>query len=445
MRDLLLIAIFLAASPVCLVNPYFGVLMWTWIAYFNPHRFAFGPAYHFPAAIVVAIPTLIGTLFARNINRSFLTRETLLLFVLWIWFGFTFIHATFVPIFQGHIADSQNELIRVSKILLMTIIVILLVTTRERLKLLLLVTAFSFGLLAIKGALFGVRTDGESRVWGPPDSFLADNNAFGLALNMSLPMLFFLAGIEENRVLKRVMNVAFVCAIFCVILTYSRGGLLGLAAALGLIALKSRHRVVGGGLLFAGIFLVLTFAPAAWMARMGAFMHGDLDGSANQRLVAWRTTWNFVQDYPMMGGGFQTLPDVVIFQRYQSQPLPGGFLSTGPHSIYFQTLEEQGFVGLGLYVMLATSCWASMVTLRRRASRVPALNWMVPYTHMVEVSIATFMVSGAFLGLADFDLYFQVVAVAVVLKLLYRREARGWVASQQEAPSTPSLVEEVAT
>jgi len=444
MRDLVLIAIFLAAAPVCLFNPYFGVLMWTWVAYFNPHRFTWGAAYNFPAAIVIAIPTLVGTLFTRKINRSFLTRETVLLLVLWMWFGFTFLHATYVPLFQGHILDSQNELIRVSKILLMTMVVILLVTTRERLKLLLLVTALSFGLLAIKGALFGMQTGGGSRVWGPPDSFLADNNAFGLALNMSLPMLFFLAGIEENRVLKRIMQVAFVCAIFNVILTYSRGGLLGLAAAIGLIALKSRHRLIAGFLLVAGAFVVLTFAPQEWMARMGAFAHGNLDSSANQRLVSWRTTWNFVHDYPITGGGFEALPDVVIFQRYQSSPLPGGFLSSGPHSIYFQVLEEHGFVGLGLYLSLVFSCWASMFGLRRRAKQLVSANWMVPYTHIVEVAIATFLVSGAFLGFANFDLYFQVVAITVVLKILYRYEVRLLASSQEVVASAPLLTEELA-
>jgi putative inorganic carbon (HCO3(-)) transporter len=441
MRDFVLIAIFVGAAPICVYNPYFGVLMWTWIAYFNPHRYAWGPAYNFPAAMVVAIPTLVGTLFTRSINRSFLTRETVLLFALWIWFGVTFLHATYVPLFEGHIIDSQVELVRVSKIIFMTVVVVLLITTRERLKLLLLVTALSFGLLAMKGALFGMRTGGESRVWGPPESFLADNNAFALALDMSLPMLFFLAGAEENRVVKRILNFAFVCGIFSVILTYSRGGLLGLAAALALIALKSRHRLIAGFLLVAGAFLVLTFAPAEWMDRMGGLAHGNLDNSAKQRLVAWRTALNFARDYPITGGGFQALPDVGIFQRYQSEPLPDGFLSTGPHSIYFQELEEHGFVGLGFYLLLVGSCLASMYSLRRRAKRLPSTVWMVPYTQIVEVSIETFLVSGAFLGLANFDLYFQIVGTTIVLKILYRREARVWAESQQEAPSATATLE----
>jgi hypothetical protein len=47
---------------------------------------------------------------------------------------------------------------------------------------------------------------------------------------------------------------------------------------------------------------------------------------------------------------------------------------------------------------------------------------VVPYTRMFEVSLAAFVVSGAFLGRAYFDLWFEIVAGIVVLGVLYRRE-----------------------
>jgi putative inorganic carbon (HCO3(-)) transporter len=127
-------------------------------------------------------------------------------------------------------------------------------------------------------------------------------------------------------------------------------------------------------------------------------------------------------DYPITGGSFNALPDVELFQRYQPEPLPGGFLSSGPHSIYFQMLEEQGFVGLALYLILVTSCWASLLGLRRHAARAPSTQWIVPYTHMIEVSLFGFLVSGAFLGLANFDLFYQLVAMVIILKMLYRAD-----------------------
>ncbi len=423
MRDLILFIIIAISIPISFFRPYFGILMWTWITFFNPHRYTWGFMYNFPVAAVIAVPTLVGCLFTSSINKQFLKRETLLLAGLWIWFCITFLHAMQVPLFQGHIVDAKLEWIRVGKVLLITFTMILLVTSHQRLKSLVMVTAMSFGLLAIKGAIFGLRTGGESRVWGPPDSFIADNNSFALAVNMSLPMLFFLARDENRRTYRWLLHLAFACGVLSVVLTYSRGGLLGLAAVLLALTFKSRYKLVGAFLVALAFFAVITFVPQRWMNRMEGLVRGDVDMSGHQRLVSWGTSWNFALDYPITGGSFNALPDVELFQRYQPEPLPGGFLSSGPHSIYFQTLEEQGFVGLGLYLVLVASCWVSLFNLRHKARRSSSTQWIVPYTHMIEVSLFGFLVSGAFLGSANFDLFYQLIAMVIILKMLYRVDA----------------------
>jgi probable O-glycosylation ligase (exosortase A-associated) len=435
MRDILLFLIIAISIPISFFRPYFGILVWTWVTFFNPHRYTWGFMYNFPVAAVIAVPTLIGCLFTSNINKKFMKTETLLLAGLWIWFCITFLYAMQVPLFGGHVLDAKLELVRVSKVLLITFAMILLVTSHQRLKSLVLVTAMSFGVLAIKGAIFGLRTGGEFRVWGPPDSFIADNNSFALAVNMSLPMLFFLARDEKRRAYRWLLHFAFACGVLSVVLTYSRGGLLGLAAVLFALTLKSRYKLVGVFLVALSFVAVITFAPSRWMNRMGGLAHGIVDNSGRQRLVSWETSWNFALDYPITGGAFNALPDEEIFQRYQSEPLPGGFLSSGPHSIYFQTLEEQGFVGLGLYMLLVASCWLSLFDLRHKAQRSTSTHWIVPYTHMIEVSLFGFLVSGAFLGLANFDLYYQLVAMVIILKVIYQNEM------QSARPVQPSHTE----
>src|SRR5712692_9690521 len=115
MRDVAILAIILGSVPLCFFNPYFGVLMWSWVAYFNPHRYTWGIAYNFPVAVVVAIPTLLGTLVARTINRNFLKREMLLMLSLWAWFAITYLHALRVPQFGGHVGEAQTQLLLVSK------------------------------------------------------------------------------------------------------------------------------------------------------------------------------------------------------------------------------------------------------------------------------------------------------------------------------------------
>ncbi len=424
MRDVILFIIIAISIPISFFRPYFGILIWTWIAFFNPHRFTWGFMYNSPLAAAVAAPTLLGCLFTSKLNRNILKLETLVLAGLWAWFAITFLHALQVPLFQEHLADAKLELLRVSKILLMTFVMILLVNSYRKFKYLVVVTAACFGVLAMRGTIFGLRTGGESRVFGPHDSFLTDNNAFALAINMALPMFLFLARDEKRRSYRWLLYLAFVFGVISVVLTYSRGGLLGLVAVLLSITLKSNYKLVSSFFVALACVGVFAFAPPQWMDRMTGLARGEVDRSGHQRLVSWGTSWNFAMDYPITGGSFNALPNVQLFQRYQPEPLPGGFLSSGPHSIYFQMLEEQGFVGLTLYLFLVGSCWASLLSLRRRSGRSPLSQWIVPYTHMIEVSLLGFLVSGAFLGFANFDLFYQLVAMVIILKVIYEKEMR---------------------
>src|SRR6266404_8313091 len=129
MRDFVVLAIVLGSAPVCLFRPYYGVLIWVWIAYFNPHRFTWSYAYDFPVAMVVAIPTLVGLIFASEMNRRFMVRESVLLFFLWVWYIVSLICCTRVPLFAGHVPDAMAEMTQVNKILLMTVVTTLLVTS----------------------------------------------------------------------------------------------------------------------------------------------------------------------------------------------------------------------------------------------------------------------------------------------------------------------------
>src|SRR5579884_8833 len=427
MRDIILVTIILGSAPVCFVSPYFGILMWYWVSYFNPHRFTWSFGYNFPVAFVVAVPTLAGTVFARKSFRSLLNREAILLAGLWAWFTITYLHARTVPLFALHMDDAKYEMSHISKILLMTFLMVIVISSRERLRGVRLVSAGSLGLLAVKGTLFGLRTSGEARVWGPPDSFLSDNNAFGLALNMCLPILYFLARREQNRWIRRLLYLCFLCSVISVILTYSRGGMLGLTVVLLAITARSRHKILGALLVVVAALALLTFAPDAWIQRMDRIVHGKLDFSAEQRLVAWETAWHFSHDYPITGGGFHTLPDVNVFQRYQLRPLPLGFKSTAAHSIYFQLLADHGFVGLGLFLGIIASCYLSLWKIRRVVRSLPSAHWLTDYSSMIEISILGFLTSGAFLGFVYLDVIYQMVAIVIVLKVLFRQEVENYV------------------
>lgn len=428
LRDTLVILIVLLSAPVALFNPFFGVLMWSWIAYFNPHRYGWGIARYgfFQPAIIIAIPTLLGLLFAPKNTRIF-TRETLLILGLWVWFAFTTFYVTRTPEFSGHIVDATTHLGAVSKILLMTFVTILVVTSQSKLRMLVFVILASFGVRAAFAAVFYLRTGGQFTIWGPEGSFIYDNNDFGLALNMTIPMFFFMARAESKPWLRLTLRVLMICVAICVIGTYSRGALVGLAVITLAIVAKSRQKIFGLLAVSVAVLCILMFTTSLWQKRMSEFMQGNLDASAYSRLVAWGGAWNLVMDYPITGGGFDVFTDEAVFPNFVPPSLRGALYSKvhhlhSSHSIYFGMLGEQGFVGLGLFLLLLLSCFMSMRSLRKTAKRRPELEWVEPYTHMFEVTLLAYMVNGATLGRAYFDFFYQIVALVIIIKILAARQ-----------------------
>jgi len=443
MRDFVVLAIILGSVPICLVNPYFGILMWFWVTYFNPHKFAWSYAHNFPVAMCVALPTLAGFAFAKKSFDALKTFQSALLMGLWAWFILDYFHAKNVPLFAGNMPDAVYEIDHMTKILVMTFVMAIVITSQERLRGVFLVSALSLGLLALKASVFGFRTSGETRVYGPPDSFLEENNAFAIALNMCLPILFLLARNEPRKWLRILLRFLFVVSIAGVLLTYSRGGLVGLAFVIAALILRSKHKSVGAFFLVCAAFLVVALAPPSWINRMGGFMGGNFDGSAEMRFISWGTAWNLSHDYPLTGGSFYVLQNVDVYQRYQPRPLPNGVLSSGPHSIYFQLLADQGFVGLGLFLLLIGSCFWTLHSIRRVARRVPPLNWLVDYSLMIEISILAFMTSGAFLGFVYIDVIYQMIGLTIALKVLMRKELLAHVSQiefrRAEAPALDAV------
>ena len=231
-----------------------------------------------------------------------------------------------------------------------------------------------------------------------------------------------------------------VCVVISVIGTYSRGGLIGLAVVILALMVKSRRKAVSVFLVAFGVFCLLTFATLQWKERMGDFLHGDLDESAESRLAVWQAGWNLARAYPLTGGGFDVYTDPSIIVRYLPSDRQDTILH-GPHSIYFQMLGEQGFVGLGLFLLLLAACYLRLRKLRRAAARREELSWITPYANMFEISLLAYMFNGATLGRAYFDYFFEIVACVVVLDLLYRRALVEVWSQSQSASSIDTVLD----
>ena len=93
-RAILLLIFFIASLPVCLVLPFYGIVLWTIVAFLNPQSFLWGAANVFPWAQSVAIATMIGfPIFSRG-WKNFASGKVFLIVILWSWFTITSVIST---------------------------------------------------------------------------------------------------------------------------------------------------------------------------------------------------------------------------------------------------------------------------------------------------------------------------------------------------------------
>lgn len=424
MRDLILVVVVLSLLPLCVYRPWIGVLTWSWLGYMNPHRLTWGFAFEFPFAQLVALATLAG--FSWHVIRGgglrgfFAGTELKLLLLLWLVFTYT----TFFAILPE---EAWSELGQISKIMLMAFLTAFLIDNKEKLRYLLYTITFSFGFFGLKGGIFSLLSGGQYRIWGPAGSFIEDNNALALGLNMALPFMFFVARTEQRPWLRKLLYITFAFTVLAVIFTYSRGGFVGLVVVMfGIfLTIRMRWKVLIALLVVASFPIVVSNMPDAWLDRIGTIQSYQEDGSALSRLAAWKAAWNLALDRPITGGGFEAINDHETFLKYNPEVLDriqeqgeAGLHISGVHSIYFELLGENGFPGLILFLVLAAH---TLLSLRRLAKNdgSPDSEERVAYSRMLSASLLAYFATGTFLELVSFDFFYQIIALVVVVRALY--------------------------
>jgi len=428
MRDIVLALIVFGSLPVTFFQPYVGVLMWSWIGYMNPHRLTSGFAYDFPFAAVIGATTLVAMLFSREPKRLPMTP------LVWVWLLFTF-WLCVAMLFAMYPDDSYVKWIRAMKILLISFVSIVLITDKKRLHLLIWVIVLSLGYYGTKGGIFTLtrNTGGLNLVWGPPGSFIEENNALAFALIMTLPLMRYLQLTATNVWVKRGLLLMIILNAISIVGSHSRGAFLAGGAIVLYLWLKSENRFrIALGLALVGT-LIVTIAPSNWFERMGTIRTYEQDSSAMGRINAWETAFNLSLDRPIVGGGFNAFQFDETFQRYS--PQPENVHDT--HSIYFEVLGETGYVGLVLFLALGILAIRTGGWILRATHAHPELKWAGQLGAMLQVSLIGFAVGGAFLGLAFFDLYYHLIAMLVITRALVEQELLKKSESNLETASIP--------
>lgn len=403
MRDVLITLLIFGILPFALKRPAIGALLFTWVSLMNPHRLTYGFAYDFPFAAIIAGVTVLGLFTSRESKRLPVTPVTLLLLVFAAWMTFTSFFAL-EPLLVWREWD------RVIKTFFMVIVTIMVINTERDVKIFVWIVALSLGIFGLKGGLFTLASGGHFRVYGPDGSYIAENNSMALALVTSLPLIWYLRTQATNKWVTLGLTSMVALTAVSVVGSYSRGALIGGSAMLFFLWLHSRKKLQTGVIILGVVSVIAIVMPEAWFDRMHTIDEYHEDNSALGRLNAWRFAINVASEN-VLGGGFNVFSQR-MFQLYAPDPLNYHVA----HSIWFQVLGDQGFIGLGMFIMLIVCVWRTGSRVRKHCSTRSDLAWASDLTRMCQVCLIGYAISGSFLSLAYYDLYYDIIIILVCLE-----------------------------
>ena len=138
---------------------------------------------------------------------------------------------------------------------------------------------------------------------------------------------------------RRWVVFMFVTVGLCLFLTFSRGSMVGLLAALMLLG-TLRYRKLWGLLVIVAIVVLLMPQTQEYVLRFAAGLAGE-DRATQMRFGEYKDAFILISRYPLLGVGFAGTPESDIY--------------LGVANLYLTIAEEMGLVGLAAFLIAVTS------------------------------------------------------------------------------------------
>ncbi len=242
-----------------------------------------------------------------------------------------------------------------------------------------------------------------------------DNNGAGLMLAMSVPLFYFMFESLTSR-WRWLALLAIPAAIHAVQMTFSRGAMLSLIVIAPLVVLRSRYRKwLLIGLVTLGPPLIYLTAGKQIQDRFFSIETAhELDDSAKSRFMSWTAALKIASDYPIFGVGVRNSN---LYSHRYGADMEGRTI----HSTYLQIAADNGFVGLGVYLLLLLTVWRELRYVRQatRGLDDPESRLYYGMASGIEAALAAFCFGSLFLSLEIFELPYMLMMCGSQLALLH--------------------------
>src|SRR5687768_1819064 len=302
------------------------------------------------------------------------------------------------------------------KTIVIFVVLVNVVRTESRLKLLLLLVLVVSIYLSVNAindyrlGIFEIGTSETARIRGRIKGLFENSNDLALHLVTMIPIAVAL-GLSGRNPLKKLVYFGITgLMVGAVVVTFSRGGFIGLVAAAVVLArrLGKKNRVATTGAVVCAVILFVVLAPGAFSTRLSTIFNSaaDISGSASQRTqVLKRSVWVALR-YPVFGVGI------------------GNFRHKSPrnletHNAYTQVGAEMGLAAMVVYVLFLVHPIRRMRLIEKESLAHPDRLRFYYLSIGLQASLIGFMFS-SFFGAVAYQWYvYYLVGYAVCLHRLF--------------------------
>jgi O-antigen ligase len=252
------------------------------------------------------------------------------------------------------------------------------------------------------------------RVGGHGEGIFGNSNDLALHLVTILPVAVALGFASRGAARKLFYGGAALLMLAAIVVTYSRGGFLGLSCALGVLAWKlgRRHRLAVFAAALLLVFGLLLFAPGNYALRLLSIVMPSLDpvgsyGTREGELM--RSLWVALR-HPLLGVGMGNY----VIMSYRSQVT---------HNAYTQVASELGMPALACYLVFVFTPLRRMMRVERDTLAAGGDRGRFYYLAVgLQASLVGYMVSSFFASVAFLWYVYYLAGYAVCFERIYRSE-----------------------
>lgn len=203
-----------------------------------------------------------------------------------------------------------------------------------------------------------------------------DPNVLGglliLVTALTVPQLFAEKPLLPRKLIALIVGTLLVC----MILTFSRGAMLGLGLALVVIATVRYRPMIALMILGAAVFLLLPFTQEYIGHFFDAFTISDR--ATQMRVGEYKDALILISRYPFFGVGFGGSPDIDTY--------------LGVSSVYLLMAQEMGLVGLSVFLILMGTFFYQ--TIRAWFARIAQDKFLAPILLGIAGAVLGAMIGG---------------------------------------------------